>query len=67
MAFRRKQNGMEDMFGRISGLLDSLNITGHVWEQVMTLRLEPVNYEEAYSRLDALRESSMHYLRDCLR
>ena len=66
LAFRRKQTGAEDMFGRISGLLDSLNITGHIYEHGMKIRPDPVNYDEVYSRLAALRESSMHYLKDCL-
>ena len=66
LAFKRRQKNLEDMFGRISGLLESLNITGHVYEPGMKIRPEPVNYNEAYSRLAALRESSMNYLKDCL-
>ncbi|MBQ7215756.1 MAG: polysaccharide pyruvyl transferase family protein [Synergistaceae bacterium] len=67
IVFRRKQTGMEDMFGRISGLLGSLDITGHICEHGMKVRPEPVNYDEVYAKLDALRESSMQYLRDCLK
>lgn len=65
LAFRR--NGSEGMFGRISGLLDSLNISGHIYKPDMKIRPEPVNYDEAYSRLEALRTSSMQYLRECLK
>ena len=64
LSFRRKGGGM---FGRISGLLSSLNITGHIYEPGMQLRPDNVNYDEAYAKLDALRESSMNYLRENLR
>ncbi len=67
LAFNRKQLGLEDMFGRISGLLGSLNISGHVYESGIRLRPEGVNYDDAYSRLNVLRESSMNYLRTCLK
>ena len=66
MAFKRKQPSMEDMFGRISGLLDSLNITGHVYGEGVKVRPEPINYDEVYSRLDVLRKSSLDYLKECL-
>ncbi len=67
LAFKRKQFNMENMFGRISGLLDSLNITGHIYESSMHIRPDPVNYDEADAKLNALRESSMNYLRECLK
>ena len=64
LVFRRI--GLSGMFGRLSGLLDSLNITGHVYESGMKLRPEPVNYDDAAHKLETLRESSMNYLKDCL-
>ena len=66
LAFKRVGVGMNDMFGRISGLLESLNITGHIYEPGMHIRPDSVNYDEVYSGLSALRESSMHYLKECL-
>ncbi len=67
LVFRRGEKSPNDMFGRISGLLGSLNITGHIYEAGVRSRPEPVNYDEAHAKLNALRESSMNYLRECLK
>ena len=67
LAFRRRQKNMENMFGRIDDLLSSLNINGHVYGERMTLRPLPVNYDDVSLRLEAMRDSSMQYLRQCLR
>ena len=67
MAFRRRQKGMEDMFGRIDSLLTHLGITDHIYGEGVRVRPEPVDYDDAYSKLEALRESSMDYLRECLK
>ncbi len=67
LVFRRQEALKGGMFGRIEGLLDSLDITGRVYESGMKIRPEPVNYDEAYTKLETLRESSMNYLRECLK
>ena len=66
LAFKRRQKSMENMFGRIDSLLKNLGITGHVYGEGVRVRPDDVNYTEAHSRLQALRESSMRYLKECL-
>ena len=67
LAFRRSQAGMEDMFGRIESILDSTGITGHVYEHGMTARPDMPDYDSVDGKLEALREKSMKYLRECLK
>ena len=68
LAFRRKYDipVHEAMFKRLENLLNCLNIRGHSYESGMKIRPEEVNYTEVNLRLDALRKSSLDFLKECL-
>ena len=67
LAFRRREKGMEDMFGRIDSLLSNVGITNHVYASGMSERPAEVDYSTAGVKLDKLRASSMKYLAEVLR
>ena len=66
LAFRRKQSGMENMFGRIESLLANTGLTNHIYESGMKIRPDEINHESVNQKLESMRESSMQYLRECL-
>lgn len=66
LAFKRKQPGMEDMFGRIESIIRNTGITNHVYESGIKLRPDEIDYESVNQKLESMRESSMKYLRECL-
>ena len=66
LVFRRSQNGLENMFGRIESILSSTNLTNHIYTPGMNARPAEINYQEVNEKLNILRESSLKYLRDCL-
>lgn len=66
LAFRRRQQNMEDMFGRIESLLVNTGLTNHIYESGMKIRPEDLNRENVNQKLNSMRESSLKYLRECL-
>lgn len=67
LAFRRAQKNMNDMFGRIESILSNLGLMNHVYNPGMTTRPNTLNNEAVTSRLDEMRDSSLKYLRECLK
>ena len=55
------------MFGRVASILTSLNINNHVYDDGAKIRPDAINYREVHEKLGVLRESSMNYLRECLK
>lgn len=66
LAFRRRQQNMEDMFGRIESLLINTGLTNHIYESGMEIRPDDLNRENVNQKLNSMRESSLKYLRECL-
>ena len=67
LSFRREQDNVKDMFGRIESLLSNLGLMNHVLNPGMTARPDALNNEAVTSRLDEMRGSSLKYLRECLK
>ena len=67
LVFKRKQKGLEDMFGRIESILSNTGLMNHVYEPGMTSRPEAVDSESVREKLNAMRKTSMQYLRECLK
>lgn len=67
LAFSRRQKGMENMFGRIESILSNTGLMNHVYEHGMTSRPDVPDYDSVDGKLDALREKSLTYLRECLK
>ena len=55
-----------DHSGRINSILNSLNLTNHLYTPESKARPDEINYNEVNEKLNILRESSLKYLRDCL-
>lgn len=55
-----------DHSGRINSILNSLNLTDHIYTPESSSRPAEINYNEVNEKLNILRESSLKYLRDCL-
>lgn len=67
LAFHRTEVNMQDMFGRIESLLSNLNLMNHVYNLGITAKPDALNHEAVTSRLEEMRESSLKYLRECLK
>ena len=66
LTFRRKEKNCEDMFGRIESILTNAGLMNHIYEPGMTSRPEAVDSDSVLEKLNALREKSLKYLRECL-
>lgn len=66
VVFRRKQYGSEDMFGRLSGLLKQMGVTGHEYNKEMVYVPALPDYDEVNRRIDVLRNKSMDWLKKSL-
>ena len=66
LAFRRIQKGAENMFGRVESITAKTGTANHIYESGMKLPPDKPEYELVSQKLDAMRESSMKYLRECL-
>lgn len=67
LAFRRRQQNMEGMFGRIESLLVNTGLTNHIYKSGMKIRPDDLNIESVNQKLEAMRESSIKYLRESLK
>ncbi len=70
IVFKRHDENDDDfnnMFGRIESILTNTGLMNHVYVPGMTSRLEAVDSVSVNEKLSAMRESSMKYLRECLK
>ena len=69
LVFRRLNNYGKSagMWGRLASLLSNTGLMNHVYESGMQIRPDVPNYEYVDQKLEAMREDSMKYLRECLK
>lgn len=53
--------------GRIGTLLSALELTNRIYKPSMKIPADDIDYSSVSEKLDGLRESSMKYLRECLK
>lgn len=69
LVFRRLNNYGKSagMWGRLDSLLSNTGLKNHIYESGMKIRPDEINHELVNQRLESMRESSMQYLRECLK
>ena len=55
------------MWGRIESITANTGITDHIYETGIKIRPDDIDYEAVNQKLSVMRESSMKYLRECLK
>lgn len=65
--FKGESEGMRNMFGRLESILSNTGLMNHIYVPGMTSRPEAVDSVSVSEKLSAMRESSMKYLRECLK
>lgn len=59
--------GRNNGLAKIESILKTMRLTNNVYSPSMKARPEEINYDAVNTRLNEMRESSMQYLRECLK